>query len=437
MKHKYYKYIMFTIFLFTAALPATAWQLVPIDATLKAMDVNGAPTFDPASTVSVVGVVTDTRGCFHATNFQYWIQDTATGLGLQIYQSYSQGGKATNPDYAEGDLMFATGNIANYRGAIELVLLSGTTTEKIGTGYGYSTVVCYGGITAANFFDQTAQSGGELYDGRVFRLNNVHISNGAGWPAPGSNSYTVEISDATGGTLLLRLLAITGIPDDITSPPAGTFDIAGIGYQYNNAGSGGPFTDGYQLLPRDSAAFIDTTMVVIPGSANVSVGGTRQFSASGACPPYTWSLSNPTIGSINSTTGLFTASDTGSSNVIATDQGSRQGGASITVTIAPLLLSPSSTVRMTVGQTKDFTASGGLPPYTWSLSTDNVGSINTTEGATVTFSADSEGIVDLSVTDSSPGTPQVQTANITVIPTIAPLFIDAIDSKYIRFKLFE
>jgi len=100
-------------------------------------------------------------------------------------------------------------------------------------------------------------------------------------------------------------------------------------------------------------------------------------------------------------------------------------------------LQPSGTFTLSKGQTKDFTVTGGVAPYIWSLSNDTVGSINTTEGAAVTFSADSAGTVDLTVTDSRSGAPQSITASITVIPTAAPLFKDVESKKYIRFELFE
>jgi hypothetical protein len=102
-----------------------------------------------------------------------------------------------------------------------------------------------------------------------------------------------------------------------------------------------------------------------------------------------------------------------------------------------LTLDPSGTVTLSKGQTKIFNATGGVAPYTWSLSTDNVGSINTTAGATVTFNADSAGTVDLTVTDSRVGAPQSIIASITVNPTSAPLFKEAEPRRYIRFELFE
>jgi hypothetical protein len=111
------------------------------------------------------------------------------------------------------------------------------------------------------------------------------------------------------------------------------------------------------------------------------------------------------------------------------------GGARYTGALL-LNLAPIGTVNMTPGATKDFTASGGTNNFTWTLSNSTVGSINTTHGAIVSFSALSAGTVDLTVSDPGPPTQQL-TVTITVVPTSAPIFIDAKDSKEVRFEIFE
>lgn len=101
-----------------------------------------------------------------------------------------------------------------------------------------------------------------------------------------------------------------------------------------------------------------------------------------------------------------------------------------------LTITPSGTVLLSKGDTKLFTASGGVAPYTFALSNDSVGSITTT-AFSATFSAVSAGSVDLLVNDSSTPTPQTTSVTITVNPTSAPLFKEVEPRKYIRFELFE
>jgi hypothetical protein len=101
-----------------------------------------------------------------------------------------------------------------------------------------------------------------------------------------------------------------------------------------------------------------------------------------------------------------------------------------------LELAPSGTVNLGKGQTRTFIASGGTDNFIWSLSNSTVGHLSSTTGASVTFTADSAGTVDLTVSDNGPPLQQ-QVANITVVPTSAPLFIDADKVSLYRKELFE
>lgn len=99
-------------------------------------------------------------------------------------------------------------------------------------------------------------------------------------------------------------------------------------------------------------------------------------------------------------------------------------------------LSPSGPINLGMGQMRTFTATGGNNNFAWSLSTSGIGSINTTAGPTVIFTALGAGTVTLKVSD--PGPPlQEKTVTITVSPTSAPLFIDADKVSFYRRELFE
>jgi hypothetical protein len=101
------------------------------------------------------------------------------------------------------------------------------------------------------------------------------------------------------------------------------------------------------------------------------------------------------------------------------------------------ILTPMGPFTVTVGQTKDFTISGGVAPYTWSLSTTGVGSLDTTAGTAVTFTGTGAGTVDVTVTDSYTPVPQQRTVSMTVMPTGAPLYIESVNHKDSRFEIFE
>lgn len=85
-----------------------------------------------------------------------------------------------------------------------------------------------------------------------------------------------------------------------------------------------------------------------------------------------------------------------------------------------LLITPSGSVVLNPGGMHPFTASGGSGTYTWSLSTNIFGSINTTAGNQVTFTASSVGSVNLILND---GTNQTS-VTINIVGTSAPLAPD-------------
>lgn len=108
--------------------------------------------------------------------------------------------------------------------------------------------------------------------------------------------------------------------------------------------------------------------------------------------------------------------------------------AGVTVTETAIEISPGP-VTLSREQSRTFTATRGVPPYTWSLSTTGICSLDTS--ATIIVTAIDTGSVDLIVTDSNTPTPQQASVTITVIPTTAPLFKEVEPRKYIRFELFE
>ena len=142
-------------------------------------------------------------------------------------------------------------------------------------------------------------------------------------------------------------------------------------------------------------------IVVSPSNPSVGVGGTQAFTAQGydasdnpvSGLSYTWSCTNATAGSINSSTGVFTAGTVpGSySDVIqAVSTSGVTGKGSVTVSTGALdhiVVSPSNP-SVGVGGTQAFTAQGydasdntvnGLS-YTWSCTNATAGSINSSTG---------------------------------------------------------
>ncbi|MDI6784754.1 MAG: hypothetical protein QME64_11760 [bacterium] len=314
---------------------------IPIDATLKGVDANGINTFSSSSVVTIVGV------CISPYNqdpnrFQRFIMDTGTGWGMFVDKS---GGAATNPSYVVGDLMKVEGSVTFYRGLIEFT--PANTTENIGSGYGFTTTTVPD-IATLNIFDQTLATGGEYYEGRLVRLNNVQITGGT-WPGSGSDA-NITITDAS-GSMTMRIdkdYELDGNPQ-----PTGSFDLIACANQFDTSE---PYTEGYQVLPRLVTDIIIRLTVGPAGPVSVALGGTKNFSISAGTidGSATWTCSNPSVGVVTSTgptSATFYSVGVGSCQISASGiQSAVYPAASNVVTVdvvateAPLILEPKSMV---------------------------------------------------------------------------------------------
>src|SRR5262249_55115153 len=119
-----------------------------------------------------------------------------------------------------------------------------------------------------------------------------------------------------------------------------------------------------------------TSIAVSPANATLAAGATQQYTATGTYSDSStqnltsqvmWTSSNTAAATINST-GLTTAVAAGTTTILAT-VGSVTGSAGLTVTPGPLTITTTTLPAATVGAayTATLTATGGTPPYTWSI----------------------------------------------------------------------
>jgi len=183
-----------------------------------------------------------------------------------------------------------------------------------------------------------------------------------------------------------------------------------------------------------------TSINLIPLDPTVIVGGTMSFTASttdqyGNPFPATifWGSSNSSVGSINLTTGLFTAASLGTTTITAVaTNGTQLVSASTTVTVAnpaPVLTSISISPldpMVSIGQTVSFTASTtdqfGQPFATttyWTSSDTNIGTIDNTG----LFTAFSTGTTTITATAGTLSTSTVVTVSAVVIPPVTTISI--------------
>ncbi len=144
-----------------------------------------------------------------------------------------------------------------------------------------------------------------------------------------------------------------------------------------------------------------TTITVSPTTASKVVGGTQTFTAAGfdqnggsisISPAAVWISSNTTVGTINSTTGVFTALEAGITTIIASNgtDGTVLGMASATVTapgtsaLTTIKVSPPKK-SLKVNGTQTFTATafdqlGNIISaiFTWVSSNPTVGTVDST-----------------------------------------------------------
>ena len=137
-------------------------------------------------------------------------------------------------------------------------------------------------------------------------------------------------------------------------------------------------------------------IVIAPATATVAIGTSLQFNATGGAAPYTWSVSNPVVGSINAATGLFTGLAAGTTTITATDAAGLVGTSGI-ITVTTVVVSP-DTANLSVGQTRQFTVTGGTAPYVWSAGNPAVAVINATTGL---LSALTPGTTSVTAIDSN------------------------------------
>lgn len=122
----------------------------------------------------------------------------------------------------------------------------------------------------------------------------------------------------------------------------------------------------------NATANIVPPLNLTPVGSSVTVNKTRQFTASGGVPPYTYSVIS---GSINSS-GLYTAgSVTGSQTIRVKDSVDTEKTVSVNV-VPDLTLLVASNIGLLINQNYAILVTGGLEPYTYTV-TSGSGSVDT------------------------------------------------------------
>ncbi|MFC2114160.1 lamin tail domain-containing protein [Bacteroidota bacterium] len=205
------------------------------------------PHAGPSATVSIGSITTnDTLGSPDSLGKSFWIQGVVVGVDMDGNTGYSftlhDGDGINIYNYAdvdnyqvvEGDEIAVHGTVGFFRG---LTQFSPDTIVLLSRGMSIPTVAV---ITT---LDESTES-------ELVKLENLLLVNPSQWPADGS-SANVDVTNGV-DTFVVRIDSDTDI--DGTPAPSDTFDIIGIGGQYD---ASSPYFDGYQLFPRYSSDIIE------------------------------------------------------------------------------------------------------------------------------------------------------------------------------------
>jgi hypothetical protein len=164
----------------------------------------------------------------------------------------------------------------------------------------------------------------------------------------------------------------------------------------------------YVSDPRDGNP---TIVTLSPASAVLSTVGEKAVFKynGGAGGPITWDVSDPSRGTISGTggdQGVYTVTAIGVNNVIAYDRQGNAATARITSSSSggdstPLAVSASATTLALDGDKSVITVTGGIPPYSWTVSAATKGYLDTSVGSSVVYTRAEAGGNAITVTDSS------------------------------------
>ena len=143
------------------------------------------------------------------------------------------------------------------------------------------------------------------------------------------------------------------------------------------------------------------TVVVNPNPATLMVGTTLTLSGAGGTGPYNFSIQPGGSGSgtVDPVAGLFAAVSVGTVNVTAADSVGVSGAA--VITIEPVISASLSAANIFVGGTSQLSVTGGVPPYTYSITANGGSGSGTVDANLGLFTATSVGPVTVGVVDSA------------------------------------
>lgn len=373
-----------------------------------------APNATGTDTVTVTDAEGDSANAAVTINAALAISPTTITLAVNNATTFSAGGGVGGYTYS---IVSGGGSIDSGTGAFTAPASSGTTVVRVTDSIGNTsdaTVTINPALAISpssktmainNTFTFGATGGVSPYSYSL--VSGVGSIDASGvYTAPNSTgTATVRVTDSLGNTSDASITvnpALTIDPSTKTLAVNNTFTFAGVDgaptYTYSIVAGGGTINSstGQYTAPNaagtatirvtdsmnntaDASVTINAALEISPSSKTLAVNNTFTFSATGGAGTYSYSVVSGG-GSIDANSGLYTApASTGSAVVRVTDTLGNTSDANVTINAA-LAISP-TTWTLNINESKAFSASGGVAPYTFSVVAGGDGSIVAATGA--------------------------------------------------------
>jgi plastocyanin len=221
-----------------------------VEPTIPTYDIGIINTIDADGKGDSIGTLCIIEGITHGANIragglQFALIDES-GDAIALFSGGNLG-----YTYAEGDKIKVTGTIQQFNGLLQI---EATAVEVLSSGNDL-----FGPIIVNNLDEST--------ESKLVKLLGLEIINAEDWKGDGS-TFNADFTTPGGLVITLRIDSDTEVATWEEGPVEGTWDIIGIGGQFD---SDLPFDSGYQLFPRYISDFDNLSGIEEELNATVTI----------------------------------------------------------------------------------------------------------------------------------------------------------------------